>query len=78
MNGVKRKILSNDFFFVTSRSFKWEKYMFALENKPQEVNRKWWLRAGLWHPYSKKNLTPLAVRLSPAVLLLEKAHIMFL
>lgn len=52
--------------------------MFALENKPQEVNRKWSLRAGLWHPYSKKNLTPLVVPLNPAELLLEKAHITFL
>lgn len=40
MYGVKKKILSND-FFVKSRSFKSEKYVFALENKPQEVNRKW-------------------------------------
>lgn len=50
-----------------------EKHGFALENKPQ-VNRKLWLRAGLWHPYSKKNLTPLAAPLNPAVLLVQKAH----
>jgi len=40
MNGVKRKIVS-DYVFVTSRSFKQEKYVPALENKPQAVNRKW-------------------------------------
>lgn len=75
MNGMKRKILSNIFFFfVTSRSLQWEKHGFGLESKPQ-VNRKWWLRAGLWHPYSKKNLTPLAAPLNPAVLFVQKAHI---
>lgn len=75
MNGMKRKILSNIyFFFVTSSNLQREKHGFALESKPQ-VNRKWWLRAGLWHPYSKKNLTPLAAPLNPAVLLIQKAHI---
>lgn len=61
-------------FFVTSSNLQREKHGFALESKPQ-VNRKWWLRAGLWHPYSKKNLTPLAAPLNPAVLLIQKAHI---
>ena len=77
MNGVKRKIVS-DYVFVTSRSFKQEKYVPALENKPQAVNRKWWLRAGLCHPHSKKNLTPLAAPVNPAALLSVKAHITFL
>lgn len=69
----KENTKQESFFFVTSRNLQWEKLRFALENKPQ-VNRKWWLRAGLWHPYSKKNLTPLAAPLNPAVLLVQKAH----
>lgn len=76
MNAIQRKILNKNFFFSNEknlRNLQWEKLGFALENKPQ-VNRKWWLRAGLWHPYSKKNLAPLAAPLNPAVLLVQKAH----